>query len=143
MIQQYWLVSRAYVLNDNTSQYCAYTVVSLLTNQYWTRPDFHNGRGTTPVLPNTGLVLEISTAPFLVEYGDEDDSPVLTDNTSQYCAYTVVSLLANQYWARPDFHNGRGTTPVLPDTGLVLEISTAPVLAEYGDDYDSPALAWQ
>ena len=51
-----------------------------------------------------------------------------------YWLTSTWTLLAKQYWAPSEFHNRCGTTPVLPDTGSALTMSTAPVLAEYGDD---------
>ena len=43
------------------------------------------------------------------------------------CHYWLTSIwtvLASQYWPRPEFHIGHGTTPLLLDTGAVLTIST-------------------
>ena len=109
-------------------------------------------RGTTPVLPDTGSVLTISTAPVLAEYGNETALPVLAENYTpvpastgrirvfHYWITSAWTVLTSQYWARSDFHNGHGTKPVLPDTGSVLTISTAPVVAEYEDYTALPVL---
>ena len=63
--------------------------------------------------------------------------------TCHYWLTSTWTLLESQYWARPYFHNEHGTTPVLPDKGSVLTISTAHVLAEYVDGNASTVLACQ
>ena len=124
-----------------------------LANQYWARPGFHNGHGTTLVLPDTGAVLTISTAFVLSECGDDNALTILSEYcleipistgliwTCHYWIFNTWTAMANQYCARPSFHNGHCTTPVLPDTGAVLTISAALVLSEYGDDNALPILA--
>ena len=45
--------------------------------------------------------------------------------------------------SQSDFNNGRSTVPVLPDTGVVLAISTGAVLVPVLDDNALPVLAFQ
>ena len=92
-----------------SSQPAPHSLLSLCTSSHILTPSrilnyppnqSNNWRGTTPVVPDTGAVLEISAAHVLAEYGDDDASPELACQCSQYWAYTGIPLLANQYLNR-------------------------------------------
>ena len=147
-------------LAANTSRCWSYTGISLLANQYLNRTD-------KPVLGSVELSQRTRY------YSRTDGYRLGTGNrywrmhwhntgTITICQYwlsipvgtglirafhywlnSTRTVLTSRYWARSDFHDGHGTTPVLSDTGSVLAISTAPVLAEYGDGNTSLVLTCQ
>ena len=63
--------------------------------------------------------------------------------TCHYWLTSTWTVLTSQYRAWPNFHNRHDTMRVMSDTGSVMSISTASVLAEYRDKNASSILSFQ